>query len=183
MSVATLTRPSPTIDLTVTKSAVYSFRCTPSHACIKVMIILCAKRGVQANRTEERSAPRACRHAEVLSALQRLATPSVDFSAAARCESRDSSGSDEQSIPQVGSDDAAQLTVSETSPSIASERDMISKIRARLYLRNEQGYKTITRCVGRVRSARAGSGSPKTIPSQPAGSVSTAVLFSKSLHR
>ena len=98
VSVATLTRPSPTIDLTVTKSAVYSFRCTPSHACIKVMIILCAKRGVQANRTEERSAPRACRHAEVLSALAALATPSIDFSAAARCESRDSSGSDEQSI-------------------------------------------------------------------------------------
>ena len=140
MSVATLTRPSPAIDLTVTKSAVYSFRFTPSHACIKVMIILCAKRGVQANRTEERSAPRACRHAEVLSALQRLATPSVDFSAAARCESRDSSGSDEQSIPQVGSDDAAQLTVSETSPSIASERDMISKIRARLYLENDELY-------------------------------------------
>ena len=98
VSVATLTRPSPTIDLTVTKSAVYSFRCTPSHACIKVMIMFCAKRGVQANRTEERSAPRACRHAEVLSALAALATPSIDFSAAARCESRDSSGSDEQSI-------------------------------------------------------------------------------------
>ena len=98
VSVATFTRPSPTIDLTVTKSAVYSFRCTPSHACTKVMIMFCAKRGVQANRTEERSAPRACRHAEVLSALAALATSSIDFSAAARCESRDSSGSDEQSI-------------------------------------------------------------------------------------
>ena len=94
----TLLRPSPSIDLTVTKSAAHSFRCTPSNACTKRHASFCAKRGVQANRTEERSAPRACRHAEVLSALAALATPSVDFSAAARCESRDSSGSDEQSI-------------------------------------------------------------------------------------
>ena len=57
-----------------------------------------AKRGVPANRTEERSAPRACRHAEVLSALAALGTSPIDFSAAARCESRDSSGSDVQSI-------------------------------------------------------------------------------------
>ena len=54
-----------------------------------------------------------------------------------------------------------------TSEDVEVERGRISKIRARLYLRNRLLYKSISGPEGRRRTVRPGSGPPKSAPDHP----------------